>query len=197
MQLTVPPLTSIALTLISFSTRCKKGHKDRFGPFYVSNETTVFMEGNMGRRVNKQFARLIKNYPDIRLIIMGQCPGSDDDEELFKAARQIRSLGINIHLPPNAVIESGASDLFFSGLKRTMETGAKIGVHSWNSGRKEATDYPVGHKEHELYIQYYSDMFCNDILGEELNFFIINAATSDGMHFMTADELNYFGILTD
>jgi len=32
-----------------------------------------------------------------------------------------------------------------------------------------------------------------DIMGEELNFFIVNAATSDGMHFMTADELNYFG----
>jgi len=78
-----------------------------------------------------------------------------------------------------------------------METGAKIGVHSWNSGRKEATDYPVGHKEHDLYIQYYSDMFCDGTLGEELNFFIINAAISDGMHFMTADELNYFGILTD
>jgi len=63
--------------------------------------------------------------------------------------------------------------------------------------RKEATEYPVGHEEHEIYIQYYSDMLGNDKLGVELNFFIINAATSDGMHFMTADELNYFRVLTD
>ena len=175
----------------------KKGFKGRFGPFYVSNDTTVFMEGNMGRKIAHQFAKLIKNYPKIRLIIMGKCPGSDDDEEMFKAARQLRALGIDIHLSSNALIESGATDFFISGVSRTMETGAKIGVHSWCEGRKEATDYPVGHEEHEIYIKYYSDMLANDMLGEELNFFIINAATSAGMHFMTADELNYFEILTD
>jgi hypothetical protein len=123
-------LESIALTLKSFSSRFKIDHKDRFGPFYVASDTTVLMEGNMGSGIHKQFKKLIKNYPEISLIIMGQCPGSDDDEELFKAARKIRALGINIHLPSDAVIESGASDLFFSGVSRTMEAGAKIGVTS-------------------------------------------------------------------
>lgn len=183
--------------MIPLLRKGKKAHKDRIGPFHVINDTTVFLDGNMGRKISKQFKKLIRNCPDINLIVMGECPGSDDDEKLFKAARKIRTLGIDTHLPSNAVIESGASDLFFAGVRRTMEAGAKIGVHSWNCGRKEATDFPPGHKEHDLYIQYYSDMFNDDTLGKELNSFIINAAASDSMHFMTADELKYFGILTD
>ena len=187
-------LLGVALTLLTAS--CKKGYEARFGPFHVVNDTTVFVNGDMSSRVDNQFKRLIKKYPNIKYIEMGECPGSRDDEEMFKAARKIRALGINIHLPTNAVIESGASDLFLAGVKRTMEPGAKIGVHRWSAGTKEATDYAVGHEEHQIYISYYSDMLGDAILGEELNYFIINAAPSDGMHFMTAQELEYFGVIT-
>jgi hypothetical protein len=37
-----------------------KGFKDRFGYIFVCNDTTVFMQGNIGRRIARQFAKLIK-----------------------------------------------------------------------------------------------------------------------------------------
>ena len=84
---------SISIILISllFSfNSCKKGYMDRYGPFYVSNDTTVVMNGDMGSRIDQHFEKLVDNYPNIKLIIMEDCPGSRNDEEMFKAAINLK-----------------------------------------------------------------------------------------------------------
>ena len=78
----------LILFLSLFLLQCKKGYQDRFGPFYVSNDSTVVLNGDMGSRVDNQLDKLLDNYPNISLIIMEDCPGSRNDEELFKAAQQ-------------------------------------------------------------------------------------------------------------
>ena len=104
---------------------CKKGYEARFGPFYILDDTTVVVNGDMGSRVDNQLERLLNKYPGISYAIMEKCPGSRDDEELFKAARMLYNQDVHIHLPPNAKIESGAVDLFLAGTTRTMDEGAK------------------------------------------------------------------------
>ena len=178
-------------------SNCKKGYEDRFGPFYILNDTTIVVNGDMGSRVDNQLERLLDKYPNISYVIMEECPGSRDDEELFKAARMIHNRGFHIHLPSHAKIESGAVDFFLSGIKRTMDEGAKIGVHAWSDGNSSATEYPVGHEEHQIYIDYYMSIGYSEQDAESLYFFIINAASPDDIHYMSIQEVNDYQILSE
>ena len=188
-------LCLIAFIGLSLST-CKKGYLDRFGPFYVLNDTTVVINGDMGSRVDNQFEKLINKYPNIKLLIMEECPGSRDDKELFKAAAMVKENSINTHLPPYAIIESGAVDLFLAGTTRTMEEGAEIGVHAWSDGSTSATEFPVGHEEHQIYIDYYISVGYSQQDAEALYYFIINAASPDDIHYLTNEEIIEYAILT-
>ena len=170
---------------------------DRFGPFYVSNDSTVIMNGDMGSRIDQQFEKLITNYPDISLIIMEDCPGSRNDEEMFKAALNLKDHNINTHLSTNGKIQSGAVDFFLAGTFRTMESGAKIGVHAWSDGSNEATDYPTNHSQHQPYINFYKSIGFSQQAAEDLYFFIINAASADNMHWMTQQEITDYNMLTN
>ena len=189
---------SIILISLAFSfNSCKKGYMDRYGPFYVSNDTTVVMDGDMGSRIDQQFEKLIENYPNIRLIIMEDCPGSRNDEEMFKAALNLKDHAINTHLPPSGKIQSGAVDFFLAGTIRTMETGAKIGVHAWSDGSSEATDYHTEHVEHKPYIDFYKSIGFSDQEAEDLYFFIINAASANNIHWVTQQEIIDYNMLTN
>ena len=185
----------LALFCLGLSN-CKKGY-ERFGPFYILNDTTIVVNGDMGSRVDNQLERLLDKYPNIRYVVMEECPGSRDDEELFKAARMIHNRGFHIHLPSHAKIESGAVDFFLSGINRTMDEGAKIGVHAWSDGNSSATEYPVGHEEHQIYIDYYMSIGYSEQDAESLYFFIINAASPDDIHYMSIQEVNDYQILSE
>lgn len=56
--------------------------------------------------------------------MMEERPGSRSDEALFKAALILKYRSINTHLPSDAIIESGAVDLFLAGTTRTLDEGA-------------------------------------------------------------------------
>jgi len=176
---------------------CKKGYQDKYGPFYVVNDTTVFMEGGTGGRIDRQFEKLIENYPNIRYMEMGNCPGSNDDDALVKAAKQLHDLEISIHLTSGSMIESGAVDLYLAGKNRTHEEGAKIGVHAWSTSTKSATEYPIDHSEHQFYIDYYKYVGWPDSLADSLYWFIITAAGPDEMHYLSESEIDFFQITTD
>ncbi len=188
-------LLAASLIYMGFGS-CKKGYMDRFGPFYVLNDSTVVMNGDMGSRVDQQFEKLLENYPNIRLILMEECPGSRNDEEMFKAAMMVKERGINTHLLSHGVIESGAVDFFLAGTKRTMDDGGKIGVHAWSDGNSSATDYPEGHEEHQVYIDYYISVGYSQQDAEALYYFIINAASPDNIHYLTEQEIIDYNILS-
>jgi len=191
---------AVCLAVVVFSalqTNCKKGFEARYGPFFIENDTTVYMDGSTGSRVDIQFEKLISDYPDIKLVIFGTCPGSSDDVSLFEAATILRSRGINTHLTSASVIESGAVDFFLAGNRRTREPGSLIGVHAWSEGNKSATDYPVGHSVHQLYIDFY--IFCGFTVeeAEEFYYFTINAASSKDLHYMTDEEIVHYQLTSE
>jgi len=179
-----------------FLINCKKGYQDRFGPFYVLNDSIVYMNGDMGSRVDDQFEKLIESFPNIGKIVMEDCPGSRNDEELFKAALLMRENNINTHLPDYGKIQSGAVDFYLSGVVRTLDAGAKIGVHAWSAGSNSATDYPVGHYEHSMYLDFYESIGFSSQEAEDLYFFIINAATPSDIHWMTDQEIMDYNFIT-
>ncbi|RLD19334.1 MAG: hypothetical protein DRI69_08605 [Bacteroidetes bacterium] len=185
------------VVLAGHVTSCKQGFEARYGPFFIENDTTVYMDGGTGSRIDIQFEKLIRDYPDIKLVVFGNCPGSSDDVSLFEAATLLRNKGIDTHLTPASIIESGAVDFFLAGNNRTREPGSLIGVHAWSEGTKSATDYPVGHSAHQLYIDFYA--FCGFTVeeAEAFYFFTINAASSRDLHYMTDEEIEEYQMITE
>ena len=109
-------------------------------------------------------------------------------------AKWVRKQGLNTHLTKNSDIESGGTDFFLSGVNRTMEEGALIGIHSWKDAisKAEAKDIPRNSPEHNLNRNYIEEMLGDD----SFYWYTIYAAPADGMYFMNNDEIMKFNIIT-
>lgn len=97
------------------------------------------------------------------------------------------------HLTAQSAIASGAVDLFLSGVNRTMERGAQMGVHSGSDTRKEAANYPKDAHEHALNRDYIVDM---DV-PEDFYWFTIYEAPADATAWMSVADIKQYGLLTE
>jgi len=86
---------------------------------------------------NSQSHNLIKNFvrenPSVNTLILQAMPGTQDMDTNRRVVMDLRAAGLATHVPANGRIASGAVDWFIAGSPRTIECGAKIGVHSWGS----------------------------------------------------------------
>lgn len=184
----------------SLFTSCGKDNDiapTEYGIFSSQDETTAIIDGVIDSDTPTHWDNFIAAFPNTNELIMKDCPGSTDDAANLKASRKIRQQGVAIHLPADAEIASGAVDLFLAGITRTREAGSKIGVHSWSDRKNSATDFPEGHEEHQIYIDYYLEMGFSQNEAEAFYYFTINAASADDMHWMTDSEIEKYGLLTN
>ena len=187
----------LLLLVLAHSSCQKTGFATKYGIFHVENDTTVVVNGTIRGRTEKHWDNLCEDYPDIRLMILEDCPGSNNDAANFRMATRIHSKGINMHLRSHSTIESGAVDLFLAGTQRTREQGAKVGVHSWSSWRTEGADLPADDPEHTEYLCYYTGIGMTKEAAEAFYWFTLRAAPSDGMHFMSEAELATYNVFTN
>ena len=166
--------------------------KTVYGIFKVKNDSTITMNGTIGGRTDNHFDKLHEKYPNIKWLELGNCPGSRNDEVNLKVAKTIHDLGLNIRLFSNSVIASGAVDLFLAGIKREIEPGAKIGVHSWAGGGRKPTELPTDDPAHYLYIDFYKSVGKSDKEATEFYFYTIQSAAANGIHWMTETEIEYY-----
>ncbi len=195
-------LIFLALNLLFVS--CSKDdeafdpNKKQFGIFKVlDDKTTVEMNGVIGSASLSNFNNLLKAYPNIKKINIKNGPGSKDDEINLKLSLKVHQKGINIHLLDNTEIASGAVDFFLAGVKRTRGKNTKIGVHSWGTDQEKATDFPKGHKYHLPYINYYTNVGFTQKQAEDFYYFTIYAASPDGIHWMTEQEIVKYNMLSE
>lgn len=167
----------------------------QFGIFKVLNDSTIEMSGVIGTTTLDDFNTLIGNYPNIKMINMNEVPGSEDDETNLLVSKRVFDLNIATHLMDNGEIASGGVDFFIAGVKRTIGTNTKIGVHSWSDGSQDATAFPVGHANHLPYINYYVSVGFTQQQAEDFYYFTINAAPAAGIHWMTAAEIQQYGLI--
>lgn len=131
--------------------------------------------------------------PNIKTILMQYVPGSADDEANLEASRLIRSSGITMVVPSGGFIASGGTDMFLAGVKRQIQSGACIGVHSWAAGDgTEGKDLPRDDMQHQLYLSYYDEMG----ISPEFYWFTLSAAEAEGMHYMNTGEIAQFDMTT-
>ncbi len=151
--------------------------------------------GNIGSTTPGVVQDLIDNFPLVTTIVMHSCPGSEDDVANIEASMLIYNHGYKMYLPLNGWVASGATDMFLAGSIRVItETPESVGVHAWSDGTNDATDFPVGHFEHTLYIDYYKDLGFSQQEAENFYYFTINAAAADDIYWMTETELDEYKI---
>lgn len=167
--------------------------KTQFGIFKVSDRKTITISGDILERTPNDLRKLMRYFPEVEMLIFQNCPGSEDDDAVFEAGRLIREKGMNTLVPNSGIIESGAVELFMSGVKRVIESGAKVGVHTWEDEGtgKFAVDFPRGHKEHRSYLKYYKEMG----IPEEFYYFTIQAATYNNMYYLSEEEIKSFNLI--
>lgn len=157
-------------------------------------EDKAIMTGVIDRSAIKAVEDLIANHPEVKTIVMKNVPGSMDDESNLIASRLVRKAGLNTFVPADGMIASGGTDFFCAGVKRTIEDGAEIGVHSWaGDGVSNANKLPKDHPEHQKYIDYYNEME----IPEAFYWFTIKAAPAESIHNMSRTELVEYKLVAE
>ncbi len=159
---------------------------------------TVTMNGEIKSRTLRDFRNMLSGHPNIKLINMGDVPGSSNDEINVQVGRLLNEKQINTHILDNGMIASGGVDFFLAGIQRTRGNNTMIGVHSWSDGQgAEATDFPEDSSEHQRYIQYYQSLGFTEQWSRDFYFFTINAAPAADIHYMTEEEISQYQMLTE
>jgi hypothetical protein len=167
-----------------------------FGPFHVIDASTVEMIGTVDNATPQYFAQALARFPDVKILRLLECPGTEDDEANFALARMVRSAGIATHVPAGGSIRSGGVELFLAGATHSADPGAEFGVHSWqDSDGLEAKDVPAQDPVHLRYINYYIAMGMSPQRARAFYAFTNAAAASNDVHYMTPEELRRFGLI--
>ena len=170
----------------------------------------LFVEGTINGTSLEETTRALDDHPTVDTVVLTSVPGSMDDEVNLATGRLVRARGLTTLLPARAMVASGGTDLFLSGERRILVTGAEtserpaIGVHSWAAvsggllgslfGEEVAgKDVPRDDEQHQLYLAYYRSLG----IPEDFYWFTLEAAPADGMHWMTDAEIERFGLATD
>lgn len=189
----------LTLLIITLSiTGCNKtGKVPKKGVFSLVNGQTIVLDGVINSKSLDNFNSLYSKHKSLKTVHIKNCDGSKDDDTNLKLSKRVHDLGLTTHLMENGSIASGGVDFFISGIKRTRGTNTKIGVHSWSGNGQTATDFPVGHANHQPYIDYYKSVGLSDADAKAFYYFTINSAPAESIHWMTDSEIEKYKLITD
>ncbi len=153
----------------------------------------AFAYGTIDGTTPGRIMELLMMHPEVTTLVLTEVPGSIDDHSSLRACRIIRRHGLATHVPADGEISSGGVDMFCSGIHRTADRGALIGVHSWGAIGESGDTTPRDDEAHDMYLEFGREMG----LPDEFYWFTIESASPMDIHWMTPEELRRFGVLTD
>lgn len=159
---------------------------------YNIQGTNAFVYGEIGTRDPRKFERMIAANPKVKTLVLMDVPGSFDDDANLRLVAMVRARGLNTHLTKNSIVESGGTDLFLGGVRRTIEPGARVGVHSWADDQGAGVDAPRNDPVHQLYLNLYRRLG----IPSAFYWFTLEAAGPDDIHYMSLAEMRRFKMLT-
>ncbi|MBA2853904.1 hypothetical protein [Methanococcus maripaludis] len=161
--------------------------------FEIQGDNAV-MVGIINENIVLEVENLVNSHPNVKTIVMLNVPGSINSYANLKAARIVRKNNISTIVPKNGYIASGGTVFFCAGVNRSIEEGAKVGVHSWkNDIIKDASKIPKESSVHKPYVDYFNEMGISD----EFYWFMISSSPSFGMHYMNDYEIKKYGLITN
>lgn len=152
----------------------------------------LFVKGVVDRRSHRETSAVLDASPGVRTAVLTMAPGSVDDETNFALGRMLRAAGITTYLPARGLVASGGTDLFLAGVRRIVERGARVGVHSWASESVDGNDIPRDDANHRIYLEYYRDIG----IAEAFYWFTLEAAPPEDVHWMTEAEMARYAVYT-
>lgn len=179
----------LLLACLSFTAACAEDSDHSPLEFSVSGDQIVAI-GEIDGTTLETFQEVVEDHPGVQTLVLKYIGGSVDDEANTKFSRLVRRMGMTTVVPSDGLVASGGTDLFLAGAVRVIEAGACIGVHSWAAEDFTATDIPRTSSEHDRYLDYYRDIG----IDPAFYWFTLEAAPAVGMHWMTSQEANTFGI---
>ncbi|MBC8464684.1 MAG: alpha/beta hydrolase [Bacteroidetes bacterium] len=160
---------------------------------FVVNGNIATVNGVLGKIAHKRFEKMLATHPEVNTLVLENVPGSMNDEYNVQTCELLHNKGFSTKAMSYSEIASGGVDLLISGTNRIIETGAKIGVHSWSSGDKEGIEYPASSKEHQLFY----DLFETIGMDTAFYWFTLRAAPADSIHWMTEDEIALYQLSSE
>ena len=135
---------------------------------------------------------LVRAHPSVDRLVLRDMPGTRDVVSNDRLAREIRRASLDTHLEADSFVASGAVSLFIAGVERTAECGARVGVHAWGSAGVDAQTALMDNLRGFLR-DFLSDM------GVDPDFydFTARAAPASGLHIMTPQELETWGLVSE
>lgn len=141
--------------------------------------------------------RFLDKHPDVQTLVLKNVPGTRDIVMNDRVARLIRARGLDTLLEPDSHIASGGVSLFLAGKTRTIQCGAKIGVHSWGMGRNFGDDFRPERLNSDP-LQKSQEQFLIDMgLDPAFYAFTRDAAKPSEIHYMSWAEIRRFGLMTE
>ena len=160
--------------------------------FDVDGSVAV-LRGLLTEAFPERLAALLRDHPQIRTLELAFVPGTIDEEATFAACRLVLEHGLATRLPPGAMVASGGTTLYRSGVRRERAGGVRVGVHSWSfrlAGMTlDGADLPRYAAEHAQSVAWYRELG----FPEALYWFQLRAAPSGELHWMSEAELRRYG----
>lgn len=169
-----------------------EGDETAYFYFKDENKSIVYMKGVIYAGTLNDIKLLLLENPEIETLVLEDVPGSIDDEVNLAASLEIHRNGIATHIPADGFVASGGTDMFLAGVKRTIDPGARIGVHSWAGLIDTATDFEKSAEEHQPYLDYYREIN----IPESFYWYTLEAAAADDIHWMTMAEIQQYQVVT-
>jgi len=181
--------------------RALSENKNREPVSFQVSENVAYMNGIMDSTIPHLVKNLIGNYPQVDTIVMGKVLGTIDFSATLEAGHIVRNACLTTVVPSHGKVTSGGVHFFLGGCKRIVESGGKLGIHTWKyakydtegniTGGKTAADFPVTSDEHHIYLDYHMEMG----IPEEFYWFVVNTPF-DNMHFLSQNEMRLYEIST-
>ena len=130
-----------------------------YGPFRVLDQTRAALVDVTDARSPAAFAAMMNAFPQIALLEMVECPGTEDDRANLRLGRMIHAAGIATWVPAGGSVRSGGVELFLAGAQRPADPAAEFAVHAWvDVDGREAGDFAASAPENAKYLAYYRQM---------------------------------------
>lgn len=135
-----------------------------YGPFRVLDGTRAALVDVTDQAAPAQFSAMLRDYPRISMLVMIECPGTEDDRANLRLGRMIHARGIATHVPVGGSVRSGGVELFLAGARRIADPGAEFAVHAWaDEDGREPGDYAANAPENRAYLDYYHEMGMTEV----------------------------------
>lgn len=160
-----------------------------YGPFRVLDGTRAALVDVTDHAAPGQFAAMLRDYPGITMLVMIECPGTEDDRANLRLGRMIHARGIATHVPAGGSVRSGGVELFLAGVRRSADPGSEFAVHAWaDEDGREPADFAADAPQNNAYLDYYREMGMSS--SQAANFYAMtNSVSNADAKWLRAEEM--------